>query len=103
MINEKEELELLVAGGYGSKKYTVTSEIFSFSTMKWRPGPELPNGLHSPATLQNEDQSELYLLGGYNGTARTDKVMKYDKEIDGFVVLPQRLKVARSHHCSLKL
>ena len=83
--------EIVLAGsGLDSDNSTAqSSEIFSFETMNWRPGPDLPEPLTGMRGVQLENT--FLTVGGERRESNYGKIMMYNQRNDSWIIFPQTL------------
>lgn len=112
--------EAVVAGGYGA---LTSVEIFSFETMTWREGPEMPKPVDSAArcgdtkfeliffnceylSLQYGDT--FLVIGGHDGASSGelyyDSVLQFDlRDSMGWFEREEKMETARAWHNAVPL
>ena len=89
------QYSIIVAGGYNNRLFLSSVELLDAGATTWRTGPELPTQIAVP-TLVEYNSGSVVLVAGVNSD-NTNLVTIY-KLVDGssqWVLLPQKLKVAR--------
>jgi hypothetical protein len=87
------EKEVVFANGEGKGGYSHSTEIFSFNTMKWRPGPKMPMVSDMSFGVQYGDT--FLAVGGYHDNYLLDSILKYDVVHDTWIQLESRLKSSK--------
>jgi hypothetical protein len=91
------EKKVVVAGGWDNDAgiKIASTEIFSFTDMTWRPGPNLPTAHTYARTVQFEDT--FLAVGGNDANNRlSKKIYKFEPSSESWIELVERLPLARS-------
>ena len=100
--------QIVVVGGYNGNGYLGSSEIYSPTTNAWSRGPGLPEGigtLHNigSATVQLPFENTFAIFGGEAKGQPSDMIVEYDPIEGEWVILEERLKLARLNHVAIRV
>ncbi len=90
--------EIVVAGGFG----TNTVQVYNLGTQMWSASSPIPAAASYAASTVPYGES-FAVVGGFDGTAQTDKIYLYDKEAKTWSLSSETLAIARRHSTALPI
>ncbi len=100
---EREEMSIIVAGGWDGSFRTSSVEILDEGSVEWRTGPELPFGIDKSKMVEHQNGSVL-LTGGKSSTdvfLDTLYQLPHGGQDAKWTKIEQTLKTARSSHTAI--
>jgi hypothetical protein len=64
---ERQELSIIVAGGYDGSSFLSSVEILDEGSNEWQTGPELPFGIYGSEMVEDQNGG-VVLIGGYSSS-----------------------------------
>ena len=101
--------KVIVTGGFSTDVgYVGGSEAFNLETMRWGPGPDIPNEngklAYITAAAVTEPEGQAFrIYGGYDYEGNTDEILEYSGATGEFQVLEERMPLARRDHIIIPL
>ena len=89
--NASSQFSVIVVGG----RAKASVEILDVGATEWRNGPNLPFAIYE-ASMVEDTFGGILLIGGNNGTY-LDTIFQLPRADSEWILMPQKLKVARSH------
>jgi hypothetical protein len=98
---ERQEMSIIVAGGYDGPSYLSSVEILDEGSNEWQIGPELPFGIERSQLVEDQNGG-VVLIGGISSTSFRGLYTLYQLPHGGqdavWIKMEQKMKTGRTRH-----